>query len=95
MKQVITDEYLATALRQAANKLEKQSQEIDRLTATTLPLDDKLCVYDFIPLIKKANSNIQIKAILDMIDDINIDDSSLMAETDWTLLSQVVVSCKK
>lgn len=94
MGQVVTDEYLATALRQAANKLDKQRTEIESLKGQTRPLVDKLSVHDFIPLLRKSGSNQQIKIIVDAIDQIHLTDDSLIVDQDWDLLSRVISECK-
>jgi len=94
MPQVVTDEYLATALRQAANKLDKQRLEIDALKGYTNPLNDNITIYDFIPLIRKSKTNEQLKLIVDLVDDIHNTDNSLIVEEDWLLLSRLVQSNK-
>ncbi len=94
MVQVVTDEYLATTLRQAANRLEKQRLEIEAFKGYTNPLSDNITIYDFIPLIRKAKTNEQLKLIVDLINNIHSTDSSLILEEDWLLLSRIVQSNK-
>jgi len=90
MSQVVTDEYLATALRQAANKLDKQRLEIEALKGNTNPLKEDITIYDFIPLIRKSKTNEQLKLIVDLIDNLHRTDNSLIVEEDWLLLTRLV-----
>lgn len=94
MGQVVTDKYLATALRQAAKRLDQQRIEIENLRGQTLPLADKLSVHDFIPLLRKADSNEQIKIVVDAIDGIHRTDPTLIVDDDWVLLTRVISECK-
>lgn len=90
MNNAPTDRQLSKALRQAALRIESQTREIESLTLNVSPSPDKLSVLDFIGLIRKASTNGQIKAIVDMVDVLHIEDSALMEGNDWVILTTVI-----
>jgi hypothetical protein len=67
----------------------------DKNPATVKPVNDDLSIVDYVSLIRKAKSDVQIKAIKTMIDEIHLDDESFMQDSDWELLNQTIISCKK
>ena len=91
----MTDKELSTALRAAAKLIDEQRKQIASLTATTMPIDDSLTVFDFVPLIRKSKSNTQIKLIVDLIDALYATDCAIMEDNDWTLLVAVISKCKR
>lgn len=89
-----TDRQLSKSLRQAALRFEAQTREIESLTATTKPLPDKLSVFDFISVLRKAKNNNQIQIIFNMVSELYNDDPDIMVDSDWTLISRVASNCK-
>lgn len=94
-KNLPTDRQLAKALRQAALRIDALRGEVESMRTDTMPVADRLTVHDFVPLLRKASTNNQLRTVTEAIDALYFEDPSIMAADDWRYLSSVLAKCKK
>ena len=88
------DHQLAKSLRQAALRLDQIQRDEKYKRPTGDPSDHITTIWDWAPLIRKATTVAQLKAVIDALDICFNEDDRIMQGEDWPFISKLINDVK-